>query len=121
MLGVGVDVDENGLKAGFRQVVKKIHPDRNSYLADDQNNVQVEVFVRVRQVYEALRNPNVRFAYDRFVVLPSKFQYESVKFLGKTGSDLVYCLGRHATVVVISWCMEFYKRGGIISCRAVHS
>jgi len=74
MLGVGMHVDENGLKAGFRQVVKKIHPDRN-YL---NNNVQVEeAFVRVRQVYEALRNPNMRFAYDRFVLPQLHFSFSS--------------------------------------------
>lgn len=80
MLGVSVHVDENGLKAGFRQVVKKIHPDRtylnnnhnlnlNLNQNNNNNNGQVEeAFVRVRQVYEALRNPNTRFAYDRFVL-----------------------------------------------------
>ena len=82
MLGVGVHVDENGLKAGFRQVVKKIHPDRNylnNFNQNNNNNVQVEeAFVRVRQVYEALRNPNMRFAYDRFVLPQLHFSFSSL-------------------------------------------
>jgi len=80
MLGVGVDVDENGLKTGFRQVVKKIHPDRN-------NNVQEEAFVRIRQVYETLRDSNLRFAYDRFVLSLTQFHSISLTNLKQVRTE----------------------------------
>lgn len=65
MLGVDVDVDESGLKVAFRQVAKKYHPDHH-HLEEKDGEGAAEVFVMVRQVFEALKDPVVRFAYDRF-------------------------------------------------------
>jgi len=59
IMGVPSDVDESGLKTAFRQFAKRNHPDRAGPLAD-------EMFMAVRDVYDALKNPVVRFAYDRF-------------------------------------------------------
>ena len=64
MLGVEVDVDESGLKVAFRQVAKKYHPDHH-HLEEKDGEGAAEVFVMVRQVFEALKDPVVRFAYDR--------------------------------------------------------
>lgn len=59
VLGVYSDVDESGLKVAFRQFAKRNHPDR---VGPDGE----ALFIQVRDVYDALKNPVVRFAYDRF-------------------------------------------------------
>ncbi|KAG6828844.1 hypothetical protein H0H92_006603 [Tricholoma furcatifolium] len=61
ILGVQPTVDEQGLRSAFRQFAKKYHPDRPGVGRDGE-----ELFIMVRDVYEALKNPVVRFAYDRF-------------------------------------------------------
>ncbi|KAG6910417.1 hypothetical protein DXG01_010772 [Tephrocybe rancida] len=61
ILSVEPNVDEQGLKAAFRQFAKRNHPDRPGVGRDGE-----ELFIMVRDVYEALKNPVVRFAYDRF-------------------------------------------------------
>ncbi|ESK97228.1 membrane associated [Moniliophthora roreri MCA 2997] len=61
ILGVPPDVDENGLKIAFRNFARKYHPDRPGV-----GNAGAELFMRVRDAFEALKNPTVRFAYDRF-------------------------------------------------------
>ncbi|KAF9463581.1 hypothetical protein BDZ94DRAFT_1297784 [Collybia nuda] len=61
ILGVGPTVDETGLKLAFRQFVKRNHPDR-----PDVGREGEELFIVIRDVYEALKDPVVRFAYDRF-------------------------------------------------------
>lgn len=60
ILGVPPVVDEGGLKNAFRQFAKKNHPDRPGIGADGE-----ALFIMVRDVFEALKNPVVRFAYDR--------------------------------------------------------
>jgi hypothetical protein len=58
ILGVRPDVDENGLKLAFRAFAKRYHPDK----AGPQGE---ELFMYVRDAFEALKDPLVRFAYDR--------------------------------------------------------
>lgn len=60
VLGVAPDVDENGLKAAFRQFAKKNHPDRPGVGEEG-----AQMFMMIREVFEALKNPVVRYAYDR--------------------------------------------------------
>ncbi|KAF9073532.1 hypothetical protein BDP27DRAFT_1318437 [Rhodocollybia butyracea] len=59
ILGVSPSVDENGLKSAFKQFAKRFHPDRAGPQYQD-------LFMETRDVFEALKNPTVRFAYDRF-------------------------------------------------------
>lgn len=58
ILGVSPLVDENGLKVAFRQFAKRFHPDR----VGPQG---AELFMQTRDAFEALKNPTIRFAYDR--------------------------------------------------------
>jgi DnaJ-class molecular chaperone len=60
VLHVPPDVDENGLKLAFRQFARYNHPDRPGVGPEGQ-----ALFILVRDMYEALKNPVVRFAYDR--------------------------------------------------------
>ena len=60
VLHVPPDVDENGLKLAFRQFARHNHPDRPGVGPEGQ-----ALFILVRDMYEALKNPVVRFAYDR--------------------------------------------------------
>ncbi|KAG8921798.1 hypothetical protein FRC00_008221, partial [Tulasnella sp. 408] len=69
LLGVKLDADENQLKAAFRNFARKNHPDKVGV-------ARTELFARVRDAYDALRNPVKRFAYDRFG--PASFDFERV-------------------------------------------
>jgi DnaJ domain len=60
ILGVPPTVDESGLKTAYRHFVKWNHPDRPGIGRDGE-----ELFMMVRDVYEALKDPVIRFAYDR--------------------------------------------------------
>ncbi|KAJ7621558.1 hypothetical protein DFH06DRAFT_1305802 [Mycena polygramma] len=59
ILGVPPTADDTALKLAFRQFAKKFHPDRVGPQGE-------ALFIRVRDAFEALKNPTVRFAYDRF-------------------------------------------------------
>ena len=58
LLGVGPGSDEGALKAAFRAFAKKHHPDRIGPGGE-------AMFIDVRDAFEALKDPVVRFAYDR--------------------------------------------------------
>lgn len=60
ILGVGPDVDENGLKLAFRAFARRNHPDRPGVGPEGE-----ALFIEVRDAFEALKDPVVRFAYDR--------------------------------------------------------
>lgn len=66
ILSVSPNVDEQGLKTAFRQFAKRNHPDRPGVGRDGE-----ELFIMVRDVYEALKDPVVRFAYDRYAFSPT--------------------------------------------------
>ncbi|EAU91917.1 chaperone DNAJ [Coprinopsis cinerea okayama7 len=61
ILNVPNTVDDAGLKVAFRQFAKRNHPDRPGVGVKGE-----ALFIFVRDVYEALKDPAVRFAYDRF-------------------------------------------------------
>lgn len=60
ILGVPSDVDETGLKVAFRAFAKRYHPDRPGVGPEGAT-----LFMHVRDAFEALKDPVVRFAYDR--------------------------------------------------------
>ena len=60
ILGVPPTVDDAGLKLAFRQFAKHHHPDRPGV-----GTAGTELFMLVRNAFEALKDPTVRFAYDR--------------------------------------------------------
>jgi hypothetical protein len=70
MLGVGPLAEDQTLKLAFRQFAKIYHPDK---LAKDGIRNGEELFMVVRDAFEALKNPVVRFAYDRSVPPFSSF------------------------------------------------
>ena len=59
------DADDNTLKIAFRHFAKRNHPDR-----PEVGEEGAELFRVVRDAFEALRDPVVRFAYDRYVFFP---------------------------------------------------
>lgn len=59
LLGVVPTADEAELKTAFRVFAKKYHPDRAG--PDSET-----YFMAMRDVFEALKNPTTRFAYDRY-------------------------------------------------------
>ena len=64
ILGVSPNVDETGLKLAFRTFAKRHHPDRPEVGKEGE-----VLFMAVRDAFEALKDPVVRFAYDRCVRL----------------------------------------------------
>ena len=58
LLGVSPRSDEGALKAAFRAFARKNHPDRIGPGGE-------ALFIEVRDAFEALKDPIVRFAYDR--------------------------------------------------------
>ena len=62
ILGVTPNVDDNGLKLAFRAFAKRNHPDRPEVGREGE-----AMFMAVRDAFEALKDPAVRFAYDRCV------------------------------------------------------
>ncbi|KAG8964188.1 hypothetical protein FRC03_002132 [Tulasnella sp. 419] len=59
MLKVSMDADEADLKIAFRNFARRFHPDKVGPGGE-------ALFMKVRDAYEALKNPSKRFAYDRF-------------------------------------------------------
>jgi len=60
-LGVERDADENKLKAAFRKLAMKWHPDRNP--GDKTSEVR---FKEINEAYEVLKDNDKRAAYDRY-------------------------------------------------------
>ena len=60
ILGAPPNADETELKLAFRQFAKRNHPDRPEIGKNGE-----EKFMMVRDAFEALKDPVVRFAYDR--------------------------------------------------------
>ena len=58
ILDVEPTANATTLKGAFKQFAKKYHPDRVGPQGE-------EMFIRVRDAYEALKSPVKRFAYDR--------------------------------------------------------
>lgn len=58
ILGLSPTADENMLKSAFRQFARRYHPDRAGAKSE-------ELFIEVRDAYDALKSPVKRFAYER--------------------------------------------------------
>lgn len=61
ILGVGRDVDEQGLKGAYRKLALKYHPDRNP-----GDKAAEEHFKEAAEAYSVLSDPQKRVSYDRF-------------------------------------------------------
>lgn len=61
VLGVGRNADENEIKANYRKLALKYHPDRNP----DEKEAE-ERFKEAAEAYEVLRDPEKRNIYDNY-------------------------------------------------------
>jgi DnaJ-class molecular chaperone len=59
LLGMTSEAEEGTLKLAFRQFAKRNHPDKVTG--------REEVFIAVKDAFQALKDPVVRFAYERSV------------------------------------------------------
>ncbi len=62
LLGIGRDADAKGVKAAYRKMARKWHPDLHP---SDQKEEAEEKFKRINEAYEVLRDPEKRERYDR--------------------------------------------------------
>ncbi|KAF7297922.1 J domain-containing protein [Mycena chlorophos] len=92
-LGVGPSADDNTLKLAFRQFAKRFHPDR----VGPQGEAH---FILVRDAFEAVKNPTVRFAYDRFG--PDVLTWKHCTTVGEyLRHGLMQSIGYHAVTLII--------------------
>ena len=68
ILGVTPSADADALKYAFRSFAKRNHPDRVGRQGE-------ELFIVVRDAFEALKDPTTRFAYDRSVSFRYQFEF----------------------------------------------
>jgi molecular chaperone DnaJ len=61
VLGVERSANDNDLKAAYRKLAMKFHPDRNSGDRDSEHR-----FKEINEAYEVLKDGDKRAAYDRF-------------------------------------------------------
>lgn len=61
VLGVSRDADEKAIKAAYRKLARKYHPDVNKTDASAE-----ERFKEINEAYEVLKDPEKRAKYDRF-------------------------------------------------------
>src|SRR5438132_11088539 len=80
VLGVERTAHESELKAAFRKLAMKWHPDRNP--ADKTSEVR---FKEINEAYEILKDPDKRAAYDRFG--HAAFEHAGGRGAGGFGSD----------------------------------
>ncbi len=61
VLGVGKGADEKDLKAAYRNMAKKLHPDANP-----GDKAAEAKFKEISEAYDVLKDPQKKAAYDRF-------------------------------------------------------
>src|SRR5207249_11954174 len=59
ILGVGQDADKKAIKAAYRRLARRFHPD----VAPGRDTAKR--FIEIQEAYEALSNPTPRRLYDR--------------------------------------------------------
>ena len=64
VLGVSKDASESDIKAAFRKMSLKYHPDRHTNDSDEDKKKSEGKFVEVNEAYTILSDKNLRQAYD---------------------------------------------------------
>lgn len=66
ILGVKKDATDEELKAAYRRLSLKLHPDRQSGKSDAEKKEAEEKFKEVNEAYATLKDKDKRASYDRF-------------------------------------------------------
>ncbi|MCZ6749237.1 MAG: J domain-containing protein [SAR324 cluster bacterium] len=65
LLGVPPDAPAEAVRAAFRNLAKRYHPDAQPHLGGAEKEARQRRFIQLAQVYDTLGNPERRQAYDR--------------------------------------------------------
>lgn len=65
LLGVPPDAPAKAVRAAFRNLAKRYHPDAQPHLGGAEKEARQRRFIQLAQVYDTLGNPERRQAYDR--------------------------------------------------------
>lgn len=79
VLGIQRTATDEEIKSAYRRMVKQWHPD-----VCKEPNAQ-EMFIRIKEAYELLSNPNRRVRYDAGLTLEASLQQNVDKLPDKTG------------------------------------
>ena len=66
LLGITPTTPDREIKARFRRLAAKFHPDKLSQLSNGDSSLSDTIFVQLKLAQDTLLDPAKRFAYDRF-------------------------------------------------------
>ena len=75
VLGVNPDTNDEELKAKYKELVKLWHPDYNN------NPNALEMFQKISQAYDVLKNPDMRLKYDMLSMIYGKNNFPDMNAL----------------------------------------
>ncbi len=80
VLGVGPDASDEDIRAAFRKLTLKYHPDRFS--SDRRENAEKR-FQEITEAFNVLSRPDLRQKYDREIVVPGSTRSQDPRELGR--------------------------------------
>jgi DnaJ-class molecular chaperone len=64
-LNVNANVPTSEIKSSYRQLSRILHPDKLSKYSPEMQETLTEQYVGIQAAHEALKNPTMRYVYDR--------------------------------------------------------
>lgn len=74
VLGISTSSSPKDIKAAFRKLSKKLHPDMNQHLCEEEQKSTKSRYIRIVHSYEVLSNEGKRRDYDKRIINHSRKQ-----------------------------------------------